>query len=137
MLFLICADGNELRLIDQDIRRHEYGIGEEPRVDILRVLCALFLKLRHARELAHIGVAHERPGQLRMLRHMALNEDRGAVRIDSCGEKQRKSLDAAPSEFGCVHAHRLRVQVCDHIICVKLVLHGDKILQCAKVIAYG
>ena len=48
VLALILTDGNEIRLIKQDVRRHESGVGEQAAVNVVGVLCALVLKLRHA-----------------------------------------------------------------------------------------
>ena len=62
MLFLVSADGHKAGLIEENIRGHEYRIGEEARVDIVRMLGGLILELGHAIQLTHIGKAVQDPG---------------------------------------------------------------------------
>ena len=56
-LLLVVADGDEVRLIEEDVRRHEDGIGKQAGVDVVRVFSRLILKLRHAGQLPEHGVA--------------------------------------------------------------------------------
>ena len=81
MLLLVAADGDVVRLVEQNVRRHQRGVGEQTAVDILCVLGALVLELRHARELTEHGVAVEHPGQLRVLGHMGLDKHNPLVRV--------------------------------------------------------
>ena len=48
VLFLVHANGHYIRLIKQNVRRHQHGIGEKPRVDVVGVFLTFVLKLRHA-----------------------------------------------------------------------------------------
>ena len=70
MLLLIRADRHQIRLVQENIRRHQNRIREQTAVDIVRVLGGFVLELRHARKLAHISKAIEQPRQLRVLRHL-------------------------------------------------------------------
>ena len=88
MLLLVCADRDKIRLIEQNIRRHEDRISEKANVDIVRMLCGFILKLRHARHLAELGIAVEHPGKLRMSWHLALDKDEIFLRIQADGEQQ-------------------------------------------------
>lgn len=61
MLLLVCADRHKIRLVKQNVRRHQHGICEKPCVDIFGMLLRFVLKLRHAAELAHLREAAENP----------------------------------------------------------------------------
>ena len=61
MLALVNAHWHKVRLVEQDIRRHQRRIGEETAVDVLAVLGGLVLKLRHARQLAELRIAVKNP----------------------------------------------------------------------------
>ena len=139
MLALILADGNIVCLIQQDIRRHEAGIGEQSAVYIVGVLCALILKLRHAAELAEHGVAIEYPAKLCMLVNMALQEQNVLFRVYAAGNVLGKLLEAAAAQQLRILAHGERVQIGHEIIAVKFicscapVLHGSQIIAEVKI----
>ena len=119
MLLLVAADGDVVRLVEQDVRRHQCGVGEQTAVDVLGVLGALVLELRHARELAEHGVAIEHPAELRVRGHMALDKERVLFRVKAAGNVLRELLNGAPAQVGGVLAHGDRVQVGHEIIAVK------------------
>ena len=139
MLALILADGNIVCLIQQDIRRHEAGIGEQSAVYIVGVLCALILKLRHAAELAEHGVAIEYPAKLCMLVNMALQEQNVLFRVYAAGNVLGKLLEAAAAQQLRILAHGERVQIGHKIIAVKFigsctpVFHGSQIIAEVKI----
>ena len=70
MLLLICAYGNVIRLIEQDIGCHKRRIRKKSDIDIVGMLCRLILKLGHSRRFAELRVAVENPAKLAVLRHM-------------------------------------------------------------------
>ena len=61
VLLLVDPHGNEVSLIQQDIRSHQNRVGEQTGVDVVRVLCGLILELRHSGKLAELGVAGKDP----------------------------------------------------------------------------
>ena len=100
MLFLILAHGHKIGLIQQDIRRHQNGVGEQTGRDVVGMLLRLLLKLRHAAELAELRIAAEHPAQLRVLRHMALDEHDILLRIETAGDILRELFECAPPQIG-------------------------------------
>ena len=135
MLALILADRNIVGLIQQDIRRHEAGIGEQAAVYIIGVLCAFILKLRHAAQLAEHGVAIEYPAKLRMLVNMALQEQDVLLRVYAAGNVLGKLLEAAAAQQLGILAHGERVQIGHEIITVKFLGSCAPVLHRAQVIA--
>ena len=98
MLLLILADGHIVCLIEQNIRSHEHGIGEEADIDIVCVLLGFVLELGHSRSLAELGVAVENPRELGVGVDMALDEHDVLIRVESYREQERKSLHGLASE---------------------------------------
>ena len=89
VLFLIYSDGDKLRLVKEYICRHKRRIGKEPCVYIVRIFCALVLKLRHSRKLAKHSIAIEYPAKLRMGGNVALYEKRIFLRVKAAGYIKR------------------------------------------------
>jgi len=87
MLTLVLPHRDQIRLVEQDICRHEDRIGEEAGVDVVGVGRGLILKLCHPAELPEHGVAVEDPSQLRVLGHMGLDEEGAALRVDAAGDE--------------------------------------------------
>ena len=54
MLLLIDADGNDVRLIQQNIRRHQHGVIHQTHIDIIRMAGAFILELGHAGKFARV-----------------------------------------------------------------------------------
>ena len=121
MLLLIAANGYIVRLVKQNVRRHQRRIGKQAAIDILGIFRAFILKLRHARQLAEHRVAVQYPAKLRMGRHMALNKQGIFLRIETAGDILRELLDGAPAQIGRLLPHGDRVQVGHEIIAVKFV----------------
>ena len=65
MLLLVVADRDVSGTIDENVGRHQVGVGVQPDRSVLAVLAGLFLELRHAVEPAEPGDAVEHPGQVR------------------------------------------------------------------------
>ena len=86
MLLLIRTDRDQVRLIKEDIRSHQRRIGEQARIDVVRVFGGFILKLRHAGELAKLGVTVQNPRQFRMRMDMALHEEQALVYVDPAGQ---------------------------------------------------
>ena len=90
MLLLVAADGDKVGLVEQDIRGHERGIGEQAGVDIIRIFGRLILELRHAGKLAEHGVAVEHPAELRVRGDVALDEKSVLFRVKTAGNVLRE-----------------------------------------------
>ena len=81
MLALVLADRHHVDVVEQDVRGLQHGIGEEAHGDEV-LLLGLVLELRHAAQLAVARRARQQPGALRMIRVVALHEERAALGID-------------------------------------------------------
>ena len=121
MLLLILAYRHQIRLIQQDIRRHKRRIGKQSAVDIVGIFRAFILELRHAAQLAEHGVAVENPAQLRVLVHMALEKQHIFLRIKTAGDILGKLLQGAAAQVGRILADGDRVQIRHKVKAVKFV----------------
>ena len=99
MLLLIRADRHKIGLIQQDVGSHQHGVGEEASVDVVGMLRALILELRHTAELTHIGVTIQNPGQLRVGTDMALAVKNAFLRINAAGQIQRCQFQTAAAQI--------------------------------------
>ncbi len=68
MLLLVLANGTWVARLDQNVRRHQAGIGIEANAGIFAILASLFLELRHAVQPADPCNAVDDPAQLGMRR---------------------------------------------------------------------
>ena len=100
MLLLVAADGDKIGLVEQNVCRHERGVGEETGVDIIRIFGRLILELRHARKLAEHGVAVEDPAELRVRGDVALDEECVLLRVETAGNVLRELRQSAAAQVG-------------------------------------
>ena len=136
VLLLIFAHGDLMRAVDQDIRRHQHGIGEEAGVYVIRVLCGFILELGHAGKLAHVCGAAKQPRKLRVLVNVALDEERAPFGIDAAGDEQRRHRAGLLPQFVGIVPHRKRVHIRDHIIAVFIILlHELPVAESPDVVA--
>ena len=135
VLLLVDADRHDIGLIQQDIRRHQHRIGEQPGVDVVGVLCALVLELRHAGKLTEHGEAVEQPCQLGVLRHVRLDVQCVAFGVKPARKVKCQRFIGAAAQFGGDLPNRNGMLV--HYAVKALVFFGKsgKIPQCAKIIA--
>ena len=100
MLDLVLADGHGHGLVEEDVGRLQDRVGEEPRVDVLLGLGALrlLLELGHPGEVAHRGDGVEDPGQLGVLRHVRLDEELAARRVETRGHVDEGGVERALRE---------------------------------------
>ena len=133
MLLLIHAHGHQIRIVYQNVRRHQYRIGEQAGVHVVGVLGALVLELRHAGELAEHGVAVEHPAELRVGRVVALDEQCDLVRVQAAGDVLGELLHGAAAQIGGYLAHSDGVHVHDAVIGVVVVYHFNPVLYGAHV----
>ncbi len=114
VLALVVADGHLVGVVQQDVGGHQRRVGEQPGGDELGPV-ALVLELGHAPQLADRCGALEDPRQLGVLGHVALHEQRRAVRVDADGQQQLGQLEGAgpqlqPGSWGTVRACRSTTQ---------------------------
>ena len=133
MLLLVFAHGDQVRLIDENVRRHQNRIREKTGGDVVRVLLRLHLELRHARKLAELRVAAEHPGKLCVRRNMRLDEHDVLLRVQTAGDILRELLEASSAKIrrnlphgNCVHVH-------DAVQTVILVLQRHPVFDCAHI----
>ena len=101
------------------------------------MLSGFVRKLGHAGELAELGVAVEHPGQLGVLRHLALDEEDALFQVDAHGQQQGVGLQHVLAQGGGLLAHGDGVEVRQAVDAFVIVLQADKILQGPQVVAQG
>ena len=134
MLALVVADRHDVGLVEQDVARHQDGVGEEAGGDEVLAF-ALLLELSHAAELSEPGDGREQPSRLGVRRHMALQEERRALRLEADGEEQRRQVERAVVEVLRVVVDGDRVQVDDAEEGVARLLRRDVLAHRADVVA--
>ena len=107
VLPLVLADRHLVGLIEQDVRGLQDRVGEQAdRGLLLALLGRLVLELGHPAGFAEPGHAAERPGQLGVLGHVALHEQRAPVRVQPGAEQLGGGDPGPPGEQGRVLRHR-------------------------------
>src|SRR5207253_11143543 len=86
VLFLILADWHDVAVVDQNVGRHQDGISEKPRGSTHAARNFVLVGMG-ALEQSHWRDGGQDPGELCNLRHVALHEEGGALRIETAGEK--------------------------------------------------
>ena len=137
VLLLVDADRHYVGLVEQDVGGHELGVGEKPRVDILRIFCTFILKLCHAGKLAVHRVAIEDPAELCMRGHVRLHEE-GVLRlVEAASHIERESLVGSSAKL-CGHlSYGYRVKV--NYAVEGLVILGEmrEILDRSEIVSYS
>src|SRR5579884_3826306 len=134
VLALVVADGHDVGLVEEDVARHQHGVGEEAGRDELLAL-ALILELSHPAELAEAGDRRQQPRRLRVRGHLALQEQRAAVGVEADRVQQRGEVERAVVEVAGVVLDRDRVQVDDAEEGVARLLRRDVLAHRADVVA--
>lgn len=135
VLLLVDSHGHQVSLVQQDIRRHQHGVGEQSCVDIVRVLRGLVLELGHSGQLSELGVAGENPAQLRVVGIVPLHEQRGLLRVKPCGDEQRVAFLDLVAQLHGVLPYGDGVQVRNAEVAVVVVLELHPVPHCAEVIS--
>jgi hypothetical protein len=135
VLLLVFAHRHQVGLIEQNVRRHQDRIIEQPDADVFLLFARLVLELRHALELGHARHPVKQPGQFRVGRNIRLHKNRRHVGIDADGD-----IDAR--QFTCLGRQDFRilregdgVQVHDAEKTLVIVLQRDPVAQRAQVIS--
>ena len=137
MLLLVQAYRHHVRLVGQDIRRHQAGIGEQANVNVIGVLLGFILKLGHSGKLPELGVAVQQPGQLRVSMNVALDKEQAFVQVDAAGQQQGVSFQGVFTELGRVLPHRDSMQIRQGENTVIVILKAYPVSQGAYIIAQG
>ena len=135
MLLLVIAHGNVARLIDQDVGGLEHRVGVEPDAGPLLILSRFLLELGHAVEPTEARDAVEDPGELRVLGHGRLGENRGPPRVHARGHIGGGDLAGLAGQGPRVLRRRDGVQIHHAIKALHAVLQRDELHQSAKVVA--
>ena len=138
MLFLIFAHRHFGRVIQQNIRRHQRRIREQPKRGILSVFPSLVLPLGHALHPAHPRHGVENPRQLGVFCDLALVEQDGFFRVDAAGNKACRQFAGLFAQGFGVLPDGDRVHVDNAVngfdpVCLLI----GKALQRAQIIAKG
>ena len=135
MLGLILPHGHEVGIVDEDVRCHQHGVGEQTAVDVVGVLGTLILELGHARQLTKLRVAGQHPGKLGVRGHVALYKQNMLLRVDAYGQQQGGQLTCAAAQV-CGHlAHGQAVQVGHHVQAVVIGLQEGPVAHRTDVVA--
>ena len=136
VLALVLADRHLVGVVQQDVGRHEDRVGEQADGGALGAVTArLVLELGHPAGLAEAGDAREHPGQLRVLGHVALHEDRGPLGVDTAGEVLGGGTAGALAQPRGLDLDGDGVQVDDAVERVVGLLQPDPVDQRAEVVA--
>ena len=132
---LIPPHWDERRLVDHDVGGLENRVREEPVVDVVGLLRLLFLVCRRSLEPAHRRHRAQEPGQLCVLRTVALDEERAPVGIQPEREQSRRHLAGLRPEQLRVMRARERVVVDDAVDRLVLGLERDVVSDRPEVVA--
>jgi hypothetical protein len=136
VLALVLADRHLVGLVEQDVGRLQDRVGEQAHRRVVAATAGgLVLELRHPARLAEAGDAAEHPGELGVLRHVGLDEQRRPVQVHPGGEILGGRDPGALPQLGRVVLHRDRVQVDHAVERLVAVLQGDPLPQRTQVVA--
>jgi len=103
MLPLILSHGHKLRLVQQNIRSHQYGVVEKTHPHVFPLLDRLLFELNHPLQPVHGRHAVKKPGEFRVGQDVGLYKDSAFGRIDSSGQVQGSGFDGLlPEALGVV-----------------------------------
>ncbi len=134
VLALIVADGDQLGVVEEDVGRHQHGVGEHPGLDRL-LARALLLELGHAAQLAHRGRALEQPRELLMGGHVALDEQGAPLGIETRCEQQAGGVDRLSSKLGGLDGSCQCVEIDHAVEGIGAVLLGHPLAHRTEVVA--
>ncbi|CZW17140.1 Uncharacterised protein [Enterobacter hormaechei] len=124
VLLLVFTHRHLVGLVQQNVGRHQHRIIKQTGVDILRVARRLILELGHAAQLAEIGVAVQRPAQLRVLWHVRLNENGALLWIDTARQVQRQRIERCFAQLLGILTRGDSMQIHDAVNAVVVILHA-------------
>ena len=134
MLLLVAPDGHDIRIINQNIGRHQHRIRQQAVIrrkaarDFVLVTVAPFQQ-------AHRRDGGENPGKLRHLRHIGLPEQKRPFRVQTAGQKIQRHVPRVAPPLLRVEERRHRMIIGDEIKGLALLLQLDGRLHHAKVVS--
>jgi hypothetical protein len=124
VLLLVLAHGDQLRLVDEDVGRHQHGIGEQPVVG-RKPLGHLILVGMGPLKQPQRRDARQDPRQLRHFGHVGLAEKHGLGRIKTQRQVAHGHLPGVlDHQLGVVQAGE-RMVIRDEVEALMLGLHFD------------
>ena len=133
MLLLILTNGNQVRLIQQDIAGHEAGVCKQTCIDIIRILCRFILELGHTAKLTEHRVAIQHPAKLCMLVNMALNKQSVLFRIQTAGDILSQLLQRTATQVSRVLPNSNGMQVSHKVEAIIFLCALGPVLHSTKV----
>src|SRR5438270_670422 len=133
---LVASDRYEAALYEQDVRRLQHRVGEEPEVDVIRLLARLLLERRRALDPA-VGSDHaEEQEKLGHLRHRRLQVKDAFGGVDADGKDVTGQVEEVVLEVPGVGSGPHAVIVRDHVeaLVVAAVLKLHPVLGGSEVI---
>ena len=107
--------GTRVGVVGEDVGGHQHRVVEQPDAHRLLAL-GLLLELGHPPQLAEGGDAVEDPGELGVRGHVALHEQRAALRVEPGGEQEhRGAAGAGRRSSAASYGQRHRVEVDDAV----------------------
>ena len=137
VLLLVFTHRHIIRLIQQNIRRHQGGIGKQTAVDVVCVFGRLILELGHPGQFAEHGIAVQHPAQLCMLVNVALDKQGILLRVQAAGNVLSQLLQGPPAQICRILPDRDGVQIRHEIITVKGISPLRPVLDGAQVRTQG
>ena len=132
---LVPADGDERRLVDDDVGRLQDGVGQQAVVDVVGLAALLLLVGRGPLEPADRRDGHQQPRQFGVLGPVALDEQRAALGVEPEGEQRGRHLPGPTAQQRGVVGAGQRVVVDDAVDRLVLVLEAHVVADRAQVVA--
>ncbi len=110
----------------EDVGRHERGVGQEARIDVVGLLACLVLEGSGTLQLPEVGVHIEVEVELQHLTHIALHVDGRLLGVDPTGQILGQDRIGRAYDVVGMGVGRQRVPVCDEEEAIVLLLHLDE-----------
>jgi len=134
VLALVVANRYPVGVIEEDVRRHERRVREQTGRDELGI-AALVLELGHPPEFAECRRAFEDPREFCMFGNMALDEQRGALWVDTYCKQEVRQFERTSAQFSRILWNGEGVKIHNTEDGVGVVLIRDPVAQGAQEIA--
>jgi hypothetical protein len=136
VLDLVLAHGHEVRVVREDVGRHEDRVGEQAHVG-LEPLGELVLVAVGAFEQPHARHAGQEPRQLADLLHVALAEEDGALGVEAQRQVGQRHVAHGLAQLLGLARRSQRVVVRDEVVPAQpgALLQGDVLPDGAEVVA--
>jgi hypothetical protein len=124
VLLLVFADRHDVRVEDQNIRRHQHGIGEEAVIgrEAMRQLVLVGVA---ALEQTHRRYRAQEPGEFGDFRHVGLFPEHGLLRIKTASQEIQRNIERVFAALGGIGQRGHRMVVGDEVERIALILQFD------------